>query len=429
MGATFEQRFEAAKVALCQRYRWSSRTVMSLQPVERTEGTFSVDVHHRLYFNRAWSEGLTDAQFVGAVWHEANHLLRRHSDRFAGPHDHRNANIATDCEINGEVKVTLPDGVCYPELFDLERGELAESYYADLVGREKEQEQEQDGDGEQGDGDGNTEPQNDAKGSGDDKGTSDPNCGSGAGGDPSGEDPTPSDETVAETEREDRKQAKETVQAAKGDPNGYTANGPSPSVVAAAKRLLGVGRHDWRATFATVVRTALEQASDDAEDFTYRRRSRRAEAFPDILLPGSYRPVPLLSVVVDSSGSMNVPKVTAALTEVREILNRLALPSFVCHLVNTRCVHHALVRSESDVRRLLDKHAGGSTNMLDGIEHCMREDRPEVIVVLTDAQCSWDTPTPPSVPVIIGGIDLRGDYAPPSWTTTVKIESEVKHGA
>lgn len=542
MTATFEERLEAATLTLSRRFRWARRTLLSLTPVERSQGTLAVDRWHRLYFNRAATEQWTDAEFVGGLWHEVNHLLRHHPDRFTfvDEGDARNrklANIASDCEINAEIDCTLPEGVFYPESVGLARGGYAEAYYASLKQnadakreerkRQRDEEQrdneEQDddeyndesndddsnddegnNDDEQADGserdDGDTpedgegdesgdsdddgsgdegDDADDGTGSGDDgsdgmddgsdgddgdgtdgsddtnsdgnagsdgadaDGTDDafddlpdPGCGSAAGGTGDDELDEPSDEEREEVEREERKQARDIMD--EYERNGYSPfGGGAESIVGNAKATLEVGEHDWRATFATVVRNAMEQATDEAEDFTFKRMSRRSASFDDIVIPGSFRPIPNLTVVVDSSGSMDAEKVTRAMTEVAAILERLAIPAFRATLCATEVEHEAVIRQRSDVATLLDYASFGGTDMMEGITEAVTKGA-EVVVCLTDCECSWDD-VPPfnGVPVIVGYVG-RGNAANPdryvstvqqlAWTTFVGIGDEYNRG-
>lgn len=546
MDATFEDRFQAARAALLRRYPWSAPTLLALRPVEKDKGTLSVDPWSRLYFNRAYADALTDAAFVGAIWHETNHLLRRHADRFGdvesstrvGPRKtHKVANIAADAEINADLrgKVTLPDNVVFPEAFGDTAGKIAEDYFERLIrnaedaaeerakrraereeddageypdddaetedgddGTEEDAEDTEDGtddggsdgdespaddsaeDGDTGDSDedadaddgamdddsGDSGDSSDADDdSGDDPGDSDDDassgedgdtgseldgededeedddgCGSASGGNADGELPEPDDDEQAEAEARAREQAEAVLDAENNSPPG---RGPGKSVIDAARALLGHSAYDWRATFAKVVRAAFEQATDEAEEYSFRRPSRRASAADPGIIPGSYRPTPLLSVVVDGSGSMDADKVTAALTEVAGVLERIAIPSFTGHIWsdgsgqyggNTDadgCDGHRTIAARDDAARLLENYVAGGTAMLPGVVHALNDANgyPEVVVVLTDCEDgSWTVENPcPGVPVIVGGINAAEEHiaALPSWVVYVDVMPEL----
>lgn len=549
MDATFEDRFQAARAALLRRYPWSAPTLLALRPVEKDRGTLSVDPWSRLYFNRSYADALTDAAFVGALWHETNHLLRRHADRFVDVESstpglsprrgHKLANLAADAEINADLrgKVTLPDNVVFPETFGEPAGRIAEDYFGRLVKdaaedaerrakqraedaeREEdedtdddtgeddedgtdtgdtEEDEEDDGtddggsgsdespaddsseDGDASDGDedadaddgamdddsGGGESEEDADDDSDDDGDDassgedgdagseldgdgssedddeedDDGCGSASGGNADGELPEPDDDEQAEAEARAREQAEAVLDAENNSPPG---RGPGQSVVDAARALLGHSAYDWRATFAKVVRAAFEQATDEAEEYSFRRPSRRASAADPGIIPGSYRPTPLLSVVVDGSGSMDADKVTSALTEVAGVLERIAIPSFTGHIWsdgsgayggNTGpdgCDGHRTIAAREDAARLLEDYVAGGTAMLPGVVHALNDANgyPEVVVVLTDCEDgSWTVENPcPGVPVIVGGINAAEEYiaALPSWIVYVDVMPEL----
>lgn len=500
--ATFEQRFDAARLTLIRRYRWARRTLMSLKPVERSTGTLSVDRWHRLYFNRAVVDGWSDVEFVGAIWHEVGHILRKHHARLGEYPDRKTANIVADCEINADLReqrITLPPDVFYPEVVGLSEPGYAEQWYRDLKSRQEQpddggnesgesdndesddyddgqasndgdnenesagddrrddggapadddgdsEEDGSDGDSDDGSDDGSEDGTGGQDGSDDDVQTDsssddsdsndgnggtgnepydpteydDPGCGSGAGGDDADELPEPSDEEQAEIEREERKQAKETLD--EYERSGYSGS-LSEGIVNAARGDLQRSVHDWRQTFAVVLRTAMEQATDEAEDYSFRRVSRRAYAAEPGIIPGIFRPIPNVVVIVDGSGSMDAEKVTRATAEVNGILERLAIPRFLAYLWTTREEYRTFVQTRSDVDTLLQHYSGGGTDMHKAIVQAAR-DGAEVIVVLTDAECPWAVASPVhGVPVIVGGIRRHGRKLP-SWVTVVDIADD-----
>jgi len=416
--AAFQQRFDLARMVLERKYRWAKRTLRNLQPVRREQGTLAVDRWLRLYHGPeadAWS----DKEFVGALWHEVNHLLRHHPDRLETlPRKYHTdpmlANIAADMEINDDLlaqQVTLPEGLIYSTTYEHTPNVSAEEHFLKFVEDMEAQDEPQPGDGEAGDG-----PTDPTKKPGKQPQSGDnPGCGSGSGGPEDDELPTPSAEDQARLDRAARQQAEDVVEASK---DGQAA-GLTGGIIKAAIERLGRSEHDWRRTFATEVRNAMEQRADEAEEYTFRRRSRRAGMTKEFILPGSYRPVPQLGVVVDVSGSMDKVKLTAAMREVHGILERLAIPSFTAYPTNQDVLGSVTVSTASDIRRVFE-NTGGGTNMQVGIAHALSRGD-EVIIVLTDCECRWDANGPDGIPVIIGGINRRRD-TPPRWARLVDVE-------
>lgn len=306
------------------------------------------------------------------------------------------------------------------------------------------QEQEGDEEGEPGDG----EPQPAGKGDSEpaDDGGDEPQEGDGEGeapgveaggeldeddGDPCWDHPEeldePEPEDLSRLNRDERRADEEMVEEAQN--SGGLPPGMGKAMLDAAIERLGRSEHDWRKTIEAEVRTAMEQRADEAEEYTFRRQSRRAVAFPGIVLPGSYRPIPNLTVILDVSGSMDQDKLRSGMREVHGILDRLAIPEFVGIAYGDELVHEVRVSTQADVEQLVNKHGGG-TDMQAGVDYAVLNGA-EVVVVLTDCQTTWAENAPKEVPVIIGAIAARGEFAShdfnvPSWARMVEVEEGVK---
>lgn len=409
--AAFQRRLDLARLVLERRYRWARRTLRGLEPVPMPTGTMACDKYRRLYYGPA-AMNFSDQEFIGAVWHEVNHILRHHHDRLSdmGRTDVGKmqtpgqwANVAADLEINDDFAdqgIELPEGVCYSEKFGHTPHRDAESHFYEFVDNyvEPEPQESQDGEGEPAGLD-----------------SDQPNCGSGAGNDPiEGEQGESAPEDQAKQARDERRQDEEIVEHGPG-------RGVSEDIYAAAVERLGKSEHDWRKTFAAEVRTAMEQRADEAEEYTFRRRSRRQAGFEDdFILPGSVRPVPKLGVEVDVSGSMDEQKLVAAMREVHGILERLAIPDFTVYACNTRVVSETVVSTYSDIAKVFE-FTGGGTDMMNGM-HKAVADGCEVVIILTDADSPWDQLGPFGVPVIVGGINRTRQ--PPVWARTVDVEGD-----
>lgn len=452
--ARFQQRFDIARMVLERKYRWAKLTLRNLEPVARAEGTLAVDRFQRLYHGPTVDEW-SDREFVGALWHEVNHLLRHHPDRLShlpkkAKVDPKWVNLAADLEINDDLReqgLTLPEGVFYSDQFEqTEQGLAAEEHFQRFVDAIEEppepqegDDEEGEGDDEEGDGEGDGQgPEGKGKGksSGSNKpsnnpGPPDPQCGSGSGDEQQEwEEPEPSPEKQARQAKDQRKQDEEVVEAVEG--NGGLPPGMSSDVYEAAKLRLDKPEHDWKQTLAVEIRNAMEQRADEAEEYTFRRRSRRAGISDEFILPGSFRPIPKLGVVVDLSGSMDQQKLTAAMREVHGVLERLAIPAFDVYAWNTQHIATIPVQSNADIAKVFERRGGG-TDMQSGVNYAAAHGS-EVIIVLTDNETHWSQQGPDGLPVIIGGINRGGSWGRelsdkmhniPKWARVVDVE-EVK---
>ena len=437
--AAFQQRFDLARMVLERKYRWAKRTLRNLHPVRRDEGTLAVDKYLRLYHGPV-ADTWTDKEFVGALWHEVNHLLRHHPERLENlPKTYHTdpvvANLAADMEINDDLRdqgMALPEGLVYSVDFGHEPNVSAEQHFFKFVEDMEPTPDPQPGDQAQ-PGQGQADPTKKPAQAGPQQGSNetgdgkkppgkqpqpgdDPGCGSGAGGGEQPDElPAPSEEDLDRLDRAQRQQDEDVVEASQAG----QAAGLTGGIIKAAIERIGRSAHDWRRTFATEVRNALEQRADEAEEYTFRRRSRRAGMTDEFILPGSFRPIPQLGVVVDVSGSMDKAKLTAAMREVHGILERLAIPSFTAYPTNQNVLGSVTVQTAADIKRVFEE-VGGGTDMQKGIAHSLSRGD-EVIIVLTDCECRWNKNGPMGVPVVIGGINRRRD-TPPRWARLVDVE-------
>jgi len=479
--AAFQQRFDIARMVLERKYRWAKPVLRQLQPVQRAKGTMAVDQYMRLYHGPD-ADAFTDQEFLGALWHEVNHVLRHHGDRLGhlakrDKMDPRFVNLAADLEINDDLReqgITLPGNVFYSDSDSIQQvvGVSAEEHFAEFVRKQAEQpkmrapqqdpddsdpddeeqddsfdpnaqqfetpgpsgsnddgdededwDDEGDGDGSDGgDSDGDEDADGDAPGSNGPDLDEIEDCGSGSDGqDKDWEEPEPDASEQAKVDKAQQKQDEEVLKAVEEE--GGLPPGMSQEVYDAAVERQGVTEVDWKQRIGVEIRNAMEQRADEAEEYTFRRRSRRAGALEDLIIPGSYRPIPVLGTVVDISGSMDAAKVTATFRELVGILERLAIPSFTAYAWNTHLRGDPItVSTESDVQKVLARRGGG-TDMQAGVDYAAA-DGAEVIVVLTDNETIWRENGPEGVPVILCGINRRGRHTVPTWTRLVDVESE-----
>lgn len=402
------QAFRLARLVAAEDAPYFMHALFAVAPVACPGlGTFAVDGAWRLYMDPDLlvGESRWDTRTAaGVLLHEVGHLIRDHAGRaeqLPRPYHHLAWNLAGDAEINDDLLaagVPLPEGVVTPAALGRADGDLAETYYAAVVPL----------------------PDDDGSGSGlpDDGGAG---CGSGAGTAPvPGElpagvaldDGTAEPISPAEGDFVRRRVAHDvqTAEQAKG-------RGSVPGGLARwAADVLAPPTVPWERVLRAAVRRAVADRAGRV-DYTYSRPSRRC--LPGIIKPAMRAPSVVVSVVVDTSGSMGQADLDAAMGEVHGVLRssvvaRERVRLYSCDAATTSAQR---VRSATSVRL----SGGGGTDMRVGIATA-EADRPQphVIIVLTDGDTPWpDTPT--SARLVCGVIRTHPPTGTPPWATTVHI--------
>lgn len=399
------QAFRLARLVASEDAPYFMHALFAVAPVAAPGlGTFAVDGAWRLYMDPDLlvGESRWDTRIAaGVLLHEVGHLIRDHAGRvelLPRPHDHLAWNLAGDAEINDDLLVAgvpLPEGVVTPAALGCKDGDLAETYYTTLVP---------------------------AGGSGsglpDDGGAG---CGSGSGSGsvpgelPAGvglDDGTAEPISPAEGDFVRRRVAQDvqTAEQAKG-------RGSVPGGLARwAADVLAPPTVPWERVLQAAVRRAVADRAGRV-DYTYSRPSRRC--LPNIIKPAMRAPSVVVSVVVDTSGSMSQADLDAAMGEVHGVLRSSGVASdrvrlYSCDAATTTAQR---VRSATSVRL----SGGGGTDMRVGIA-AAEADRPQphVIIVLTDGDTPWpDDPT--RARLVCGVIRTSTPAGTPPWATTVHI--------
>lgn len=148
--------------------RQSDKSIPSIMGVgPRKDGTLV------LYFNPLYFEGTSDEVIRKVIEHEGMHVLNKHIPRLLRilanePNDKIKIakskiwNTAADCAVNPTINMpktviinNKPWQGCFPELYEMEDGQMTETYYYDLLDQDKKKQKEQPGQGEDGhDGEG-----------------------------------------------------------------------------------------------------------------------------------------------------------------------------------------------------------------------------------------------------------------------------------
>jgi predicted metal-dependent peptidase len=355
-------------------------------------GTIAVDRRWRVRVDPAVAEGLETAQLGRLLLHLIGHLVRDHADRaelagVGGPVAER-WNRATDAEINddleslGLVPSVAPD---LPRVFGAPTGQLAEGYF---------------------------------------ERTADPrpwDCGSGCDARPRAreEGDSPND-----GEGLDSGQAgflRLSVAAAVQQANGREPGSVPGGWLRWAESLLP-SRVDWRRVLAAEIRQGIAAVAG-AVDYSYRRPSRRARAWPRVVLPSLLRPVPEVTIVCDTSGSMHEDLLARALAEVEGILTKAGIQHGTARVLAVDTNVHAVKRVTSAKQVVLA--GGGGTDMGEGITAAVAlRPKPSIVVVLTDGFTPWPLQPPKGTRVIVGLLAQGGLVTRhvPDWARTIMID-------
>ena len=356
-------------------------------------GTLAVDRYWRLYYDPAVVVRWSVSELAGVLYHEVCHLLRDHAGRAVVTDDPHRWNLATDAEINNDLKaegIILPGHPVCPSGLGQEDGKLAEEYYAALPAAPT------------------------AKG--DSGGAGEGRCGSCATGrnehyeEPAPDDGSrPSGLTPTESALVRQMVARDILDHAR-------SRGNVPTHMRRWAEAWLQPQVDWRRELASAIRRSLGEARG-AVDYTYHRPSRRQSCFGSIVVPTLVRPNPQVAVVVDTSGSMSPPMLGQALAELGGVLRAAGARDGVRALAVDAAVNacQRIIRPEQLV--LL---GGGGTDMGRGLEAAARlRPVPDAVIVLTDGLTPWPERAPRCGRVIVAL--FGGSGTSPPWARTVRV--------
>jgi predicted metal-dependent peptidase len=157
-------------------------------------------------------------------------------------------------------------------------------------------------------------------------------------------------------------------------------------------------------------------------DYSHRRRSRKQPPGDDApILHGRITVQPHAVVIVDTSYSMMRTDIQAkALSVIAQGLRKLGRVKVYC--ADTQVQSHAMVATT----KLFEWHGGGGTDMSTAIEQVEREDRPDSIVLITDAETGWHGKKP-RARVVVAYTGKKGSSwhaAIPQWARVVPLSQE-----
>lgn len=477
-----DRKLAEARLVACRQWSCATAPILSLVPVSRPGlGTLACDAQWRLYVDHAWLETVSIEHAAGLILHEVSHLLLRHHQRARGLVPERDEqawrrwNQSTDLAINDSLQregIALPDWLLFPSQFNLAGNQSAEWYFRELTRKQEQpdaQQPEQDQQGDTGDqpeeeqpsdaGDVPAQPDSPSPPSGqgedqpapgepnaeagDERGESSSSAPDSGVTDPSAEQVPPGTSGSCADGRQrpwevqpaaDDSEDGATVAGEKTIPPGIPEHVQEQLIQQTAQKIKSRGTQpgsvwgefaesilnpkvDPRVLLMRAVRKAIEQIPGGNGEWTYRRPGRRPAA-GGIVRPSPVQLIPRITLIVDSSGSMDAEDLGLALGMIGKVLNRLRLRDGVRVIVGDAAVQSA--------GQIFDpKHvqiAGrGGTDMSALIEAAAAETpTPDVIVCCSDGYTGWpEALVKPHVVVCLTREETRDSI--PAWIQSIVL--------
>lgn len=163
------------------------------------------------------------------------------------------------------------------------------------------------------------------------------------------------------------------------------------------------------------VRASVETATGRG-DYSYRRPNRRFESSA-ILMPSAVQPIPRITVVIDTSGSMGQRDLSFAVGLVAKVLNRFTIRDGI--QVLTGDTQKATAARAFNARSI--KLAGGGGTDMGALiaEASQAKPKPQLIVVATDGWTPWGEPV--GIPVVACITGRMPTTDPPEWVPCVML--------
>ncbi|MGH9158275.1 MAG: vWA domain-containing protein [Acidimicrobiales bacterium] len=386
-------RLAAARLWAAESFPYFTSALLGLRVVwVEGLGTCAVDDGFRLYVDPETAAAWTADELGAVLVHEVGHVIRDHAGRVGDRRvDPILWNWACDMEINDDLEraqLPLPGAYLHPGRFGLASFALAEEYYRQLLQR------------------------TDLLDGTDASELLEVDCGPGAHGVAGswtvGDDDVEAPALTAIETEILRARVTGAILATGQGPGGASRSWRRWADERVHTRL------DWRRQLARVVRGAM--SASGSVDYSYRRPSRRASCTPGVVTPSMVRPLPSVSVVVDTSASVDAKGLAGALSHIDSLARHAG--ARVAVLSCDTVVHHRqrVIRGK-DVQLV----GGGGTDMRVGLAAAAEaRPRPSVIVVLTDGRTPWPSRPPRATHVVLV---LFGDkpILVPRWAAAIRV--------
>jgi predicted metal-dependent peptidase len=381
--------------------------ITSLVPHEvKGLGTVGVTKDSVLIYDPEWIAQRSHDEMGALYWHEVMHLVLDHHGRRGDKHPFL-YNVAGDVFINDQGRnmgLVFPPGGLFPETFGFPKNLTTEEYYALLL-KEAEKQIEQAIDKAQG-----------KEGS-----WKSGACGSGAGNkcedEPDGTGKDKDGNEVGGRSESDVQQTRmrvaEAVKQHCQQPGGKGRGTVPLGMDRWADEALMAPKVPWQTVLARVVRSATAYRPG-AVDYSYSRISRRQGGVGfgpgRPILPAFVRPVPKVTFVLDTSGSMNEDQLSQGLAEASAVLRATG-----AEITFMSCDHevHAIGRVENPSQLAKLVKGGGGSSFVPAFDHLAKmKDRPQLVVFATDGAIGVPVQPPKGFRVIWLLIDAYSNECP-----------------
>ena len=392
-----QRRLQAARLWIAANRPYYSKALFSCPVIPAAAlAQIGIDEQWRIYANSEFLESLTVQEAAAELIHVLNHALRDHAQRARNSSVDAGTvlawNAAADCEINDDLYeddlIEDPDDWLFPEDLGMSEYMPAEHYYRHLLdnGRARRRS----------------------------TSSADPDATATL-------SPTNSTTDTEALSDFDRTLLKRAVAAAVADHRKAHGTGSVPGGLARWAEQTLHPKVNWRQQLAAALRSSVHHKTGTA-DYTWQRPSRRQQPQDLVLRPAMTRPVPSITVVVDTSGSMSEHELDRALTEISAIIATV-VPGDSVRVLSVDADVHTDQRIHNT--RLIRLEGAGGTNMAAGIA-AAAEANPDAIVVITDGWTPWPPTRPAGARCVIAALtdDCRMRDVP-DWIQTVDMSGDL----
>lgn len=381
-----------------------SHALYSLVPVASDEvATMTCDEWWRIYVNPGWLVAASVPEVGCQLAHLAWHLLSEHTARARSQGVDRSTvsdwNQAADIALSRTLAVEFlkPEPFPMPGDINARGGLSAEEYFAMLSGLP-------------------------AAGPSPEVGFDEPGgCGSGADGVTRSSELGPDRDIAAVTEIEAR-EIRRRVAIEYRDHASKRGHEPGDSLRWVKQTLEPTV--PWQPLLAGAVRRAIGWAAGRGT-YTFSRPSRRASSVPNIVMPGQHRPVPRVSIIVDTSASVDDRMLARALGEIDGVIASLGVPGSHLTLYSVDAAVHTVtkLRSARDAQLV----GAGGTDLRIGLRAVEAErPRPDVVIVFTDGDTPWPASPPPGAVIVVALLRPAAENSArvPRWAHLIECEDQ-----